>query len=95
MIYRDIYVSCGEGWLRLIDPLIDICKRKGLKIIQVKEKYGGLRFYVDPYDSEVEDMIDIAEGDSLFICEICGAKGMLRTDRHWVKTLCDGCAKGE
>ena len=32
-----------------------------------------------------------AEGKSRVICEDCGEPGVLRTDRSWLRTLCDAC----
>jgi hypothetical protein len=57
-------------------------------IIQVKEKYGGLRFYVEGGTKEMADYIDFAEALSLHICEECGSPGEPRND-GWTKTLCE------
>lgn len=44
-------VDCGDGWFQLIDnlcyELMKISNKKGVKItaLQVKEKFGSLRFY--------------------------------------------------
>ena len=32
-----------------------------------------------------------AEGKSRVICEDCGEPGVLRTERFWLRTLCDEC----
>lgn len=57
---------------------------------QVKEKFGGLRFYVDGADDEVRGMIEMAEGMSYKICEDCGNRGSTR-DAGWLRTMCDPC----
>ena len=62
-------------------------------IAQVKEKFGGLRFYVDMhgdklYNERVYSYIQFAEQLSYSVCEICGAPGEVRNNR-WYKTLCD------
>jgi hypothetical protein len=57
-------------------------------ISQVKEKYGGLRFYVYGATEEVYNYIDFAEAMSMRTCEECGAPGEPRSD-GWTKTLCD------
>lgn len=62
---------------------------EGLPIISdIKEKYGGLRFYVRGATEEVENYIDFAEALSMKTCEECGAPGEPRSD-GWTKTLCD------
>lgn len=55
---------------------------------QVKEKFGGLRFYVQGAIDEHYHYISFAESMSYHICEVCGAPGNRWTD-GWHKTLCD------
>ena len=58
-------------------------------VSQVKEKFGGLRFYLDYYvDDHIQGMIQMAESMSHHICEECGNKGKLRNG-NWLRTLCD------
>jgi hypothetical protein len=56
--------------------------------VQVKEKFGGLRFYVDRATDKHYGYITFAESMSYRTCEECGAEG-----RHygigWHRTLCD------
>lgn len=87
--------ECGEGWRLLIEQLDrDIRKAvPGYRAVQVKEKFGELRFYIDvlpeaEYDAAAS-LIREAERNSLKICEICGEPGELRNRRGWDKTLCD------
>lgn len=55
---------------------------------QVKEKFGGLRFYYNGGDEQIYGMASIAESMSYRTCELCGAPG--RANRHgWITTLCD------
>lgn len=60
---------------------------------QVKEKYGTLSFYMTHGTDEIFDLIGDAERKSAKVCEDCGKKGKLRTDRSWIKTLCSKCDK--
>lgn len=57
---------------------------------QVKEKFGGLRFYTNYSLPEMEALIDEAEELSTKTCESCGAPGILR-GKGWVYTACDEC----
>lgn len=37
------------------------------------------------------EIVHAAEERSRVICEDCGDTGVLRTDRFWLRTLCDAC----
>jgi len=55
---------------------------------QIKEKFGGLRFYFIGGDDVTRGAIELAESMSFRICEQCGKPGRPRND-GWVQTLCD------
>jgi hypothetical protein len=57
--------------------------------IQVKEKFGGLRFYHSGGDEYIRAAVDMAEEMSYVTCEVCGNAGKYRNDRPWIRTLCD------
>ena len=79
--------ECGPGWNKLVDPIIELCKSSGVHIIQIKEKFGGLRIYVDDPTPAVEVEIREAENQSYKTCEVCGEPGQLYGG-SWLKTLC-------
>jgi len=56
--------------------------------VQVKEKFGGLRFYVQAATDKHYNFISFAESMSYRTCESCGADGKTYTD-GWHTTLCD------
>jgi hypothetical protein len=56
--------------------------------VQVKEKFGGLRFYVQAATDTHYKYITFAESMSYRTCEECGAPGKTYTD-GWHTTLCD------
>jgi hypothetical protein len=93
-------VACDDGWYDLIDKLcsdiqdyIDVNKLEQVEAVQVKEKFGGLRFYVDHSDEHVEDLITDAEIESLVTCERCGSKENVgKTTGGWIVTICKDCA---
>lgn len=58
---------------------------------QVKEKFGGLRFYMTHYTDEMSALIREAEQKAEQTCEVCGVVGESRGG-GWIKTLCDSCA---
>jgi hypothetical protein len=56
--------------------------------VQVKEKFGGLRFYVQAATDKHYQYISFAESMSYRTCEECGSPGKTYTD-GWHMTLCD------
>ena len=71
--------ECGDGWFELIKELCEKLQKmnlEGFSVLQVKEKFGGLCFYVGLIETEKADtvyrLINEAESKSYKICEICG-----------------------
>jgi len=56
-------------------------------VTQVKEKYGGLRFYVHGASDEQYAIIRFAEAMSYRTCDVCGDKGK-SNGGGWVTTRC-------
>lgn len=84
----------GRGWHGLLKEVYKE-KPEDVKIIDVKEKWGGLRIYADMYDAEFADLLDSVETRSFRVCELCGKDGeRVRTSTGWFKTLCHKCRKG-
>ena len=54
---------------------------------QIKEKFGGLRFYYQGGDDAVHGMVRMAESWAEHACETCGAPGAAG-GKGWIKTLC-------
>lgn len=83
--------SVGAGWASLINEVFDSFENiKGqIKIIQVKEKWGGLRIYTDYQNVELDIVIKDVENRSFEVCGVCGKAGKLRNCNGWYRTLCD------
>lgn len=101
--------ECDDGWFQII---YDLCKGIQdvlnesetliIKVCQIKEKFGTLRFYYSlcEYNSDsekdreasnkIEQLIREAENRSEVTCEWCGKQGKLRRD-GWLICLCDEC----
>ena len=82
-------------WKRKVEPFASMTDEEFDEIhqpvaAQVKEKFGGLRFYVDNADDYTTGVIALAESMSYKTCETCGAPGK-QTGRGWIRTLCDEC----
>jgi hypothetical protein len=85
------YFEVDNGWFSLIKELIEDLIKLGWdkQVTQVKEKFGGLRFYINEGTDEIFKRISEAENKSYEICEVTGESGTLRTDIGWYRTLCD------
>lgn len=93
-------LEVGDGWRDLIANLAEkldtialtmpLEARKGIYLQQIKEKFGGLRFYLSQGTDPMFNAIQEAEAASYHICEECGATGR-RRNGSWLRTLCDKC----
>ena len=85
------FFSVGYGWYPLIKDLITDLIELGWnkEVCQVKEKFGGLSFYINDATDEVHNRIIEAENLSYKTCETCGEEGNLRTDIGWHTTYCN------
>lgn len=91
----DKILHVGKGWHPLIEDLVVKLIHLGWtgELQQVKEKFGGLRFYFtasakDPISLEIQhDVAAQAEARSYHICEECGEPGRVRSG-GWALTLC-------
>ena len=61
-----------------------------VRAVQVKQKFGGLRFYINRGCEYIDGMIAFAESMSYKICEHCGNAGKTGGD-GWIYTFCDPC----
>lgn len=59
----------------------------GFAVVQVKEKFGGLRYYTNYSSKEINDLIDEYETLSYKTCEICGKPGKTM-GQGWYYTAC-------
>jgi hypothetical protein len=80
------------GWSHLVGECWDACDRHDVAIYHIKEKFGGLRFYVETAPDDVHAVIERAEAASETTCQECGASGIIKPNSHgWLKCLCDKC----
>jgi hypothetical protein len=91
--------AVGKGWYPILERLcsniqhhIDWKEKQGnpipqVTVAQIKEKFGGLRFYYDGGDDEISGMVRMAESWADIACEVCGAPGS-SGGKGWIKTLC-------
>jgi len=88
--------ECGDGWFNLIYELSKKLSEVDpeCEAVQVKEKFGGLRFYTNGVNQFGDGIITEYENKSYKTCEDCGdtETAELRGD-NWVVTLCNKCYK--
>lgn len=99
--------ECGSGWFEMlillsksIEKIASRLKAKGVDddklplARQVKEKFGGLRYYIQNSNDEINHLIREAEEKSYGICDVCGAAGDLRVIEGIYMTRCHEHLKG-
>lgn len=96
-------IDVGPGWIHIIAKLHNAVffMNPNYKLAQVKQKFGGLRYYVDLHFDDDQDptlpseVIDIlirhAENEASKTCEQCGEPGTLHKSNYWYRTVCINC----
>lgn len=88
--------DCGDGWYDLIHELSEqieaYCQTHpeaaDVIVMQVKQKFGELRVYVQPRIPAVEAMIEVARERSRRTCELTGQPGVRCSREGYDLTLC-------
>ena len=85
-------IMCEE----IRDELIRVNYLNHYRILDIKEKYGSLRWYDAgaPKDSNIHDIIMKWEHISNYVCQTCGStKNIMNTAGYWIESICKDCAK--
>jgi hypothetical protein len=103
LLFREGCLRSGfnlpPGWEPLVEKLFSIIEhhlktfvpeeiREGIYVVQIKEKFGFLRVYLNQNTPHINGAIEMAESMSSITCEKCGMLGTLRSS-GWFKVLCD------
>jgi hypothetical protein len=92
-------VECGDGWFDIINGALrniqeDYDKltakqQEGTYVVQIKEKFGGLRIYMSQQTDYMREIIQAAETLAYATCEECGAtEKIAQADTRYIRTLC-------
>lgn len=91
-------IETGTGWYWLlynlcscIQDYIDANDKPQVEVVQVKEKFGALRYYINNGDDYIYGMISLAESLSYRMCENCGSMVDIVHTSGWIKTTCKAC----
>jgi len=101
-MFQDKYggFAVGKGWYPILERLCANIqqhiewKNRTEEVVpqvvveQIKEKFGGLRFYYQGGDEQIAGMVRMAEAWADIACEECGGIGK-RRGGGWIRTLCD------
>ncbi len=92
-----VYFDCFLGWSDIIrdmsfkiENILEKTDETDMYAVQVKEKYGRLRFYMSETTPEIDAIISDAEALSTQTCEVCGHFGKMRGWHH-IRVRCDKC----
>ena len=93
-------ICIDKGWWPILKALcsqiqhhIDWKTKQGhvvpqVTVAQIKEKFGGFRFYYEGGDDYISGLVSMAESWAVNTCEDCGAPATKQTT-GWIKNVCD------
>ena len=86
----DVLLHIPIGWHNMLEDGFKRMFEAGWDghITQIKEKFGGLRLYIENASEEAWDIVEELEEHSLEICCVCGEKATKRSS-GWVMYYCD------
>jgi hypothetical protein len=95
------HISFRDGWFTLVNRLCGLIQNyvdnNGIEqvvAVQVKQKFGELRFYYNGGDDIVAGMVRMAECMSHVICEDCGNAAKTQdVNGGFYRSVCDIHAK--
>ncbi len=91
------------GWGKIVHELcaqmeseLDDAELRKIRIEQIKEKFGALRFYYSARLSKerllhLRALVAVAEERSKQTCHACGQPAELATNGDWLSTYCQAC----
>ena len=82
----------GDGWFAIVDVLSQLVTQRSRRALafQVKEKLGGLRFYLRSADDFIGGAAQLAERYSYKVSELSGRPGLLQINEGYYRTLAVG-----
>lgn len=101
------WLDLPKGWVSIVDDLCGSMQQyidnyvmytkdgqfrpQQVTCVQMKEKFGGLRFYTNGHDDHIGGMIALAEYLCHNTCQQCGSREDLGVTSGWISVLCRTC----
>ena len=88
-------IWCGSGWADIIKRCHDelFTKDPHYRILQIKEKFGCLRFYFTPSQmskyAEMNSIVLKYEIESSNTCDVCGGEGYISNNYSVKQARCE------
>lgn len=93
-------IEAPDGWFKIINyastliedelKIVPLELQGQIYVVQIKSKFGGLRYYLNKSTPYINGVIALAESLSYDACEVCGSLGEGRSLGGWgTTTLCD------
>ena len=89
------YTGTPDGWHIFTKPLEAFIEKNGGNILQMKEKFGGLRVYMAPNPdtvaaARINGAISFASFMADTACIFCGKEGTSQElDSGWIAVVCE------
>jgi hypothetical protein len=93
--FQDGWNGCVLKCLNSIAEYVALHPDSQFRIEQLKQKFGGLRFYyiaAEKHYDEIHKLVILAEKECSVTCELCGQPGRLCSSNGWLMTMCGDCA---
>ena len=100
-------IDVHPGWFSILELLfnsiqshIDFEQKRNpyleqVVVLQIKEKFGALRFYYTGGNEYISGLVAMAEAVSSTTCEVCGSYGRIRSNGGWLRATCDKHYEGD
>ena len=91
LTHESFLETTGVHVVEFEDEITDEDDYCSVRIVQIKQKFGGLRVYYDGGDNIIREIVNEAETKALTVCEYCGSTEnvKLRKRNSWLYTGCD------
>ena len=101
LFLRIVSIDVSDGWFNLLKATLSTIAweinnlpeelKSSIHLTQIKEKFGGIRIYLNHTTPHINGVIALASTLSSITCEECGLPGSQRNIKGWICTACESC----